>query len=355
MITSLQRFSTALVVALWAVVSTQPSVCLAQDASDTTTDKKLYTPGTGRAVDAALAWLATRQQADGSFGMGRFRGNVAVTALSGMAFLAAGNAPGRGKYGKNVRNAVTYLLDRTQSNGYIVEKDVRYHGPMYGHGFATMFLCEVYGSTHSRALRKRLRTKLRLAVKLIVAAQNKEGGWRYKPGSTDADVSVTVCQVMALRAARNCGIFVSKKDVIDPCIAYLKKCQNKNGGFRYQTTVRVDSLFPRSAAGVVALYSAGIYKGKEIASGLNYLKRFRPTGAARKDSHYYYGQYYAVQAMWHAGGNDWRTWYAAIRDELLGDRNGNRWKDEFICDEYGTAMACLILQMPVNYLPIFQR
>ncbi|MFQ5734615.1 MAG: prenyltransferase/squalene oxidase repeat-containing protein [Planctomycetaceae bacterium] len=333
-----------------------PAACFAQSATVESTGKRFYTPRTARAVDAALAHLAKRQQSDGSFGSGRFRGNVAVTALSGMAFLAAGHTPGRGKYGKVVRDAVEYILDRTRSNGYIVEKEVRYHGPMYGHGFATMFLSEVYGSTHSRTLKMRLKTKLRLAVNLIVSTQNKNGGWRYKPDSTDADVSVTVCQVMALRAARNSGVYVSKTGTIDPCIAYLKRCQNKNGGFRYQTTVRVNSLFPRSAAGVVALYSAGIYKGKEISAGLNYLRRFVPRGTARKNSHYYYGQYYAVQAMWHAGGDDWRAWYPAIRDELLADQEGgNRWQDEFICDEYGTAMACLILQMPVNYLPIFQR
>ena len=34
-------------------------------------------------------------------------------------------------------------------------------------------------------------------------------------------------------------------------------------------------------------------------------------------SHYYYGHYYAVQAMWLRGGDDWAEWYPAIRDELL--------------------------------------
>ena len=31
-----------------------------------------------------------------------------------------------------------------------------------------------------------------------------------------------------------------------------------------------------------------------------------------------------------------------------------KWMDA-ICPEYGTAMACFILQMPNNYLPIIQR
>ncbi len=75
------------------------------------------------------------------------------------------------------------------------------------------------------------------------------------------------------------------------------------------------SAFPRSAAGVVALYSAGIYEGDEIDRGLKYLMQFVPRGDEfNRDTHYFYGQYYAVQAMWHAGGKNWDQWYPAIRD-----------------------------------------
>src|SRR5690606_12813977 len=117
------------------------------------------------------------------------------------------------------------------------------------------------------------------------------------------------------------------------------------------------SEFPRSAAGVVALYSAGVYEGVEIEKGLEYLMQYLPpTPAINRDRHYFYGQYYAVQAMWHAGGDYWRRWYPAIRDELLirqSDVDGS-WADS-ICYEYGTAMACLVLQTPNDLLPIFQR
>ena len=73
-------------------------------------------------------------------------------------------------------------------------------------------------------------------------------------------------------------------------------------------------------------------------------------------SHYFYGHYYAAQAMWIRGGADWNTWYPAIRDELVRRQNSASgfWPDS-ICPEYGTAMALIILQMPNNYLPIFQR
>jgi squalene cyclase len=59
--------------------------------------------------------------------------------------------------------------------------------------------------------------------------------------------------------------------------------------------------------------------------------------------------------MWQAGGERWLHWYPAIRDALIKrQRDDGSWLDS-ICVEYGTAMACIILQMPNNYLPIFQR
>ena len=55
--------------------------------------------------------------------------------------------------------------------------------------------------------------------------------------------------------------------------------QNADGGFRYMLAPG-ESAFPRSAAGVVALYSAGVYKGHEIDRGLTYLDQFLPRGGA---------------------------------------------------------------------------
>ena len=61
------------------------------------------------------------------------------------------------------------------------------------------------------------------------------------------------------------------KETVDNCIKYVKNAQNPDGGFCYQLTGGV-SAFPRSAAGIVALYSAAEYNGKEIESGIAYLK-----------------------------------------------------------------------------------
>ncbi len=306
---------------------------------------------TEAAIDKGFEYLAARQQDDGSFGRSGYSRNVAVCAVSGMAFMSAGSTPMRGPFGENVSKCVDYLLKHAQENGFIIEESSSSHGPMYGHGFATLFLAEAYGMT----MRIDIREKLAKAVRLIIETQNEKGGWRYQAQRHDADLSVTVCQMMALRAAKNAGLYVPN-ETRDRCVEYVKKSQNADGGFMYMVHGG-SSSFPRSAAGVVALYTAG-YEGKEIQLGLDYLMKHLPRGAT-SPGHYYYGHYYAVQAMWHAGGSRWKKWYPAIRDELVKPgsphhpREDGSWMDA-ICPEYGTAMACIILQMPNNYLPIFQ-
>ncbi len=175
---------------------------------------------------------------------------------------------------------------------------------MYSHGFGTLFLAEAYGMTH----RPEIREKLQKAVRLIIDTQNIEGGWRYQPVRRDADLSVTICQINALRAARNAGLFVPK-ETVDACIRYVKQSQNPDGGFRYMLQGGA-SAFPRSAAGVVALQSAGEYDSKEVRDGVDYLRQYtREIKLGNRYSHYFYGHYYAAQAMWLRGGDDWAEWY----------------------------------------------
>jgi prenyltransferase beta subunit len=306
------------------------------------------------AIEKGLKFLATRQQEDGAFAAAGYGRNAAVCALAGMAWLASGSTPERGPYGTEVERVTSYLLDHASESGFISVEGAQSHGPMYEHGFATLFLSEVYGMSP----RDDLRDKLARAVDLIVRTQNAEGGWRYQPRREDADISVTICQVMALRAARNAGLKVPN-DTVDRCVDYVKRSQNADGGFRYMLQGGGTSEFPRSAAGVVALYSAGIYQGREVERGLVYLDQFLPRaggpGQQVQDGHFFYGQYYAVQAMWQAGGDRWARWYPAIRDVLVSRQQPDgSWTDP-VSTEYGTAMATIILQMPDNSVPIFQR
>lgn len=314
-------------------------------------DAVRISPATSRAIQQGLEYLSRVQNDDGSFGTGVYSRNVGVCSLAGLAFMAQGNTPRRGTFGRAVERCVGFILRCCQDSGFITYEGATSHGPMYEHGFATMFLAEVYGMSESPGLR----TKLSAAVRLIVEKQNSEGGWRYQPERNEADISVTICQIMALRAARNAGLYVPN-DTIDRCLEYVKRSQNPDGGFIYMLSSGGPSKFPRSAAGVVALYSAGIYEGTEIDRGLEYLLQFAPGKTPiTAENHYLYGHYYAVQAMYQAGGNYWRRWYPPVAVELVGmQRKDGAWLDT-TSPVYGTAMACLILQMPENHVQVFQK
>ncbi|MEM1210179.1 MAG: prenyltransferase/squalene oxidase repeat-containing protein [Planctomycetota bacterium] len=306
------------------------------------------TPASREAVERGLAYLAGLQAEDGSYGSERYGQHVGITSIAAMAFMADGHLPGRGEYGPQVQRAVDFVLDTATESGLLAADTS--HGPMYGHGFATLMLGEAYGMTGD----PRLRETLLRAVRLIVNTQNHEGGWRYHPVPFQADISVTICQVMALRSARNAGLSVPK-ETIDRAVAYVRQCQNPgDGGFRYMLSAG-GSAFPRSAAGVATLYYAGVYDDEAIDLGLDYLIRSGEGVVFRGGGHYYYGHYYAAQAMYLAGGQHWADWFPRIRDQLVerqaedGSWESNHGKD------YGTAMSLLVLQMPNRLLPIFQR
>ena len=73
-------------------------------------------------------------------------------------------------------------------------------------------------------------------------------------------------------------------------------------------------------------------------------------------AHYYYGQYYAVQAMFLAGGRYWQLWFPDVRHHMLGIQQADgRWPSSKHGDHYATAMALITLQVPNRFLPIFQR
>lgn len=328
---------------------------------------EFITRETEDSIKEGLDYLARCQYSDGSFS-DRLGAAVGITSLASLALMAGGHQPNRGKYGKEISRAVDYVAQMANGPypGFLTTADSQHAGklasqpgPMYSHGFGTLFLSEVCGMLPVSVRDTKVRKALELAVNFTVEAQNKEGGWRYEPVPPFADVSVTVAQMMALRAAKHAGLLV-RKGVIDAGAKYIKACQMADGGFSYWKGQGY-SAFARTAASIVGLYSAGIYEGKEIEKGLKYLQNFTPgrqfTSREIPPQHYWYGQYYAALAMWTAGDEYWTQWFPAIRDELLTRRrsSGNSWSDPYHGPAYATAMALIILQLPNNYLPILQK
>jgi len=351
--------------------------------------KHLITPKLERAVNQGLAWLAKHQDARGSwsekigfklntnYNVTKQRGgHVGVTSLALMSFLAGGHVPGRGKYGDVLKSGVDYVLSCVKENGFIQDNGTR----MYSHAFGSLFLAEIYGMTRRRDVREALQR----ATTVIVDSQNAEGGWRYQLFARESDMSITVCQAMALRAARNVGITVPVS-TIRRAERYVKRSaimpgsrmhgpmyrynshmiRNEPGGFMYQLRGGSRATFPLTAAGVTTLYAAGNYDSELIPPALEYLDKLLPHfnsmfgPGGEFDGHYffYYGHYYAVQAFFVAGGDAWTRYFTAVRRQLLDNQlSSGAWACEVGPGKaFGTAVATLILQIPYQYLPIFQR
>jgi prenyltransferase beta subunit len=299
---------------------------------------------TKQAVDKALKWMADQQAGDGSWG------NTAITSFAILAFMSNGHVPNQGLYGKEVSKGVRYLLSCSrESDGYLVGPR---GGNMYCHGMATLALTQVFGMTGDEEVKK----VLKKAVDLIVRTQNHEGGWRYEPSPTGADISVTIMQVMALRGAKDSGLHVPDKCMTE-AIRYIGRCRDSvTGGYRYQS-YGGPAGYARTAAGVCVLYLCGEYDAKEIKAAVNYMERIRDDRG-----HYWYGHYYAAHALNQVGGEVWENYYERMKETLLApgyQRASGEWYDSRREAAYGpvyqTSIAVLILSVPTHYLPIYQK
>ena len=211
---------------------------------------------TEKAIAHGLRYLAKRQRSDGSWGGGQYRG--AVTALALMAFMLKGHFPDSGEHGEKLSKAVGYLVKQARAGGGYFGQN------MYQHALATLALSEAWGMSR----RKDVRDTLKKAVDVILRSQNPAGGWRYQPRPVDADLSVTVMQIVALASAKEAGIYVPDK-TIERATAYVRRLQHPSGGFGY--TGPGAAGFARSAAGVVSLMMCGHHKSKAVRKGLAYL------------------------------------------------------------------------------------
>ncbi len=298
------------------------------------------TPKAEEAIERGLEFLSRTQLDNGSWG------EPAQTSLALMAFMLKGYFPDverPDRYGVQLDRAVQFLLTTSKQNGGY------FGGNMYHHALATLALAEAWGMSP----RQDIRDALKSAVEVTLRAQNPAGGWRYQPMPVDADTSVTAMVVVSLAAAHEAGILVPD-DVITKAVDYIKHHQHDSGGFSY-TKRGTKPGFARTAACVLALQLTGHRDSEAVADGLKYIWETPADKAFDGTQHFAYAQYYAVQAMYQAGEEQYLRWYPRIHDLLLrqqradGAWNGNHGP------AYNTAMSILVLGVPYRYLPIYQR
>lgn len=327
---------------------------------------------TDEAIARGVAYLVVQQDKEGGITGTRTHNQVAMTSLAILAMTAVGHQPtDETKEGQALRAALAYVVkpERQDPQGYFGSKD---GSRMYGHGIVTLMLAETTGMGLDAAQDQAIRERCRKAVDLIVRSQSREkderhrGGWRYEPGSTDADLSVSAWQVMALRAAKNAGYEVPK-EAIDGAVAYFQRCYASPRGpdgkpldlksaCGYEPGRRPE--FAMASAGLLSLQVSGQYESPEVKGSADWLREQK----VRYESEwFFYGAYYYAQGMYQRGGE----WAAEARkkiEEALLPKQGTdgSWaavegQEKGAGKVYSTALAILCLAVKHHALPIYQR
>lgn len=318
---------------------------------------KTRDPKVKKAVSSALEFLAREQRRQGYWEANGGQYRVAMTALAGNALLAEGSTTTRGKYAKNVQNAVNYLLEMSQPNGLIGYKN-DYHYT-YGHGYSMVFLSQVYGEEEDALRRDELKKVLTKAVSFCASAQTTRGGWGYvsaKDGNDFDEGSTCITQVQGLRACRNAGIPVDKK-IIDRAKKYIADCTTQEGGVQY--SIRGGGARPAiTAAACAALFNAGEYDSDQLKNMLEYCrKNIWPGGSSnRYFGHWHYAHFYYAQVMYRGDTKSWEKYIKDIGKQILRKQSASgAWMEGHVGAVYTTAINATILQLDKGYLPIYQK
>src|SRR5689334_22800944 len=287
------------------------------------------TPELKKCVYRGLDWVAGTQAKLGFWDVsgaearaegGHYR--IPMTALAGVALLCEGSTTTQGKYSKNIRQAVEYLLAQTKPNGLIgIPEDYRY---TYGHGFSMLFLSQVLGDEEDVDRRKRLVEVLTKAAKFCGDAQTKKGGWGYvsaRDGNDFDEGSTTVTQVQGLRGCRNAGIPVPK-EIIDKAVEYIRKCTLSDGGVQYSS--KGGGGRPAiSAAAIACLFNAGEYDSQYVPKLQDYCRRNLGDISNQGFGHWHYAHYYYSQVRYREGGKDWEGYRDKVFAKLVSEASEN--------------------------------
>ncbi len=169
--------------------------------------------GAARAIDLGLKWLKDHQDETGKWdcdgfmkhdkngpicdGAGNPVHDVGITALALLAFLGDGNTMDSGPYKDVVKNAVKWLRKQQGANGLF--GTAASHDFVYDHAIAAYAMCEAYGLSNYKTLRKNAQK----GINYLESHRNPYACWRYQPRDNDNDSSVTFWCVFAYIAARD--------------------------------------------------------------------------------------------------------------------------------------------------------
>jgi hypothetical protein len=252
------------------------------------------------------------------------RFNVAVTSLSLLAFIGNGHSHRVGRFKNSVKSGLKWLKARQDKDGWFGRRNGSKKW-ILNHAMAAMALCEAYAVSRDF----RLKEPCQKALNCITEAQNKDGGWGWKPSDGDSNTLVTGWMVLALKNAKVGGL-KPPKEAFEGALKWFDSCTDpKTGRVRYKKfagpkkhTTHPAQIPEENPTMTAISVICSIFCGRErrhenTAKGVNILMKSLPqwdeSGEKVDPMYWYFGTY----AVFQYGGKKWVKWNKTLMKILL--------------------------------------
>lgn len=346
---------------------------------------------TAIAIEMGLEWLKKHQDEEGKWdaddfakhdidgtpcdGMGNPVHDVGVTGLALLAFLGDGSTMRSGPYADEIKKAVRWLKDQQGEDGMF--GTAASHDFIYDHMIAALAMCEAYGLSDYKLLRKYAQG----GINYLEKHRNPYMVWRYQPRDNDNDTSVTGWGVMAYKSAQDFKLDVNAQalklcetwfdQVTDPLTG---KCgYTKRGEPSSRHPGDHSARFPPergealTAVGLMARFflHQDPKENETMTRAATTILAKPPVWDEKSGAidHYYW--YYATYALYQMGEPYWKKWSTALSPAVVKTQrtDGNfrgSWDPIGAWGEdggrvYSTAILVLTLEAYYRYSRVFVR
>ena len=328
------------------------------------------------AVTEALKWFARHQIKGGPLmGAWTFQHNIvcrnacdggceknrndqynAATAMALLPYMGAGQTHLKGEFKQVVWKGLKFLIQNGKPGKQmgLPVIDYRGGGNMYDHGLATIALCEAYAMTGDPDIAG----PAQAAINFIVAAQGRDGGWRYGVRDDRGDTSVVGWQVMALKSGYMGHLAVPPATTKGASL-FLDSVASDSGSIYGYNKKETKFRPATSAVGLLCrMYSGWDKTHPGIIKGVAHISK---RGISKTDLYY---DYYAAQVLRQYGGEEWDKFNEELRDYLVEsqDQNGGAkgswyFKNSDHVSRAGrlciTSFATMILEVYYRHMPLY--
>lgn len=341
------------------------------------------TKANGNAIEAGLKWLAAHQDKNGRWdsdgfmkhdkgtpttGPGSAVHDVGATGLAMLAMLGDGSTLRSGPYKDNLKRAAKWLIQQQHHDGRFGTNAS--HDFIYDHAIATYAICEAYGLSQYKLLKKCAQG----GINYLESHRNPYSVWRYQPRDNDNDISVTSWCLLACASGDLFKLQVNK-NAIKLGETYLDQVSTPNGRHGYTKRGERSSRQPGKHGTQFpvekgeALTAAGLFcrfflgqdpKEKPIMKAAADLIVAKPPKWSEADGTIdFYYWYYGTYAMFQMGGNHWRTWNhhlnkAVTKHQIQTGNAAGSWDPVGVWGDVGgricsTALSVLSLEASYRY------